>query len=784
MATPARRNVTTHAAPSQWPEEPEPSPWDHVVNMFSGLFGGEEGPAPAAAEVAQPAPVDGAGAESTPAATPAPPAATPAPPAAVPAEPKPLAEEPVATGSAPPPPAEPQLTPAPKFSLDLSTAPPPMDKNISHELAGAGNYMSWRDEMVKLVSTGKKPPATLLTLLEAALYKLGDDDLRDEYRWYAEQYTSDESSDAMRTACEMIVIRIGEIVEMPQGARVAKRKSNKRLLEAQVTPRMGQVTFDPEVKGGGAEFQEYAALRDQMIAQRKAGRSPGFELYTEVDYRLAMLPGQDQLGEYVLLAKLYLDEGVEVAVRGFCEVRLARLGELLYQPLATRQAICRQKPLLAQLEGQKPHIAAAALGRKDDVRGEPLAPPGSAAHAAAAAALMLGGQPPLLGPDGYPVIGPDGKPLPATTPMGPGGVPLGPDGKPLFLGPDGTPLTAEMMAAAGKAAYFDNRTMPPGWTDPNGPPPGQGSSRSLMSKAAALLSPGSRAKQEAAAAAAGGPAPATPSGAPGAAPPSTPGTGFMPGATSYTPGKLPGWVTQDEAWGKQLTAGVSGMAQMPGKLPPGAPGMAKRGGASLLGGGGDDGGDGGPDGKRENWFQRMRQREHLGGKKRDAQQLSLMALHDELAVQVASHGASLLKKGGSAITEIATEGTDSRIRETYAKPEEYLAQQDALVNELATFLRGGQDGMRAKLKKTEVKRALPWQDAINENPQQRLKRTGRLAPTPIRGGAPLERGLTGYQMSAQGPALEEVAKAEAAAAGAAAASAIEQAGAPAAEVSA
>ena len=33
MATPARRNVTSHAAPSQWPEEPELSPWDHDVDL-------------------------------------------------------------------------------------------------------------------------------------------------------------------------------------------------------------------------------------------------------------------------------------------------------------------------------------------------------------------------------------------------------------------------------------------------------------------------------------------------------------------------------------------------------------------------------------------------------------------------------------------------------------------------------------------------------------------------------------------------------------------------------
>ena len=83
----------------------------------------------------------------------------------------------------------------------------------------------------------------------------------------------------------------------------------------------------------------------------------------------------------------------------------------------------------------------------------------------------------------------------------------------------------------------------------------------------------------------------------------------MPAApTSYTPGKLPGWVTQDEAWGKQLTGGLGGGTAVPGKIPTGGARPARPG----LGGADDDGGDG-PGGRKENWFMRMRQREHLGG---------------------------------------------------------------------------------------------------------------------------------------------------------------------------
>ena len=96
-------------------------------------------------------------------------------------------------------------------TLALSFASMPPTKANSHKLAGAGYYLTWREQMVKEVENGKKPPPELLTLLEASLYKLSDDDLRDEYRWYAERYMHDES-EIMRAACEMIVIRVGEIV--------------------------------------------------------------------------------------------------------------------------------------------------------------------------------------------------------------------------------------------------------------------------------------------------------------------------------------------------------------------------------------------------------------------------------------------------------------------------------------------------------------------------------------------------------------------------------------------
>ena len=212
--------------------------------------------------------------------------------------------------------------------------PPLLSKASSHELAGCANYLNWREQMVKLVEEGKKPPSALLTLLEASLHKLNDDDLKDEYRWYATQYTADDSSEALRAACEMIVIRIGEIVNMPQGARIDKRKHNKRLQMAPVTPRAAEVV-EPPASGAEAQasFVEYCALRDEMIETRRSGWKPPMQMYSELDLRLFLLDAADQIREYKHLASIYLDESQAVAVRGLVELRLTKLGEILYTRL-------------------------------------------------------------------------------------------------------------------------------------------------------------------------------------------------------------------------------------------------------------------------------------------------------------------------------------------------------------------------------------------------------------------------------------------------------------------
>lgn len=89
-------------------------------------------------------------------------------------------------------------------------------------------------------------------------------------------------------------------------------------------------------------------------------------------------------------------------------------------------------------------------------------------------------------------------------------------------------------------------------------------------------------------------------GAPGA--PGTPGVGRAPDghptapSTAHTPGHLPSWVTQEAAWGNEPGVERDDRAE---------PGRIARERAQFEASSGEM--------SRLNWFQRMRQREHLGG---------------------------------------------------------------------------------------------------------------------------------------------------------------------------
>jgi hypothetical protein len=48
----------------------------------------------------------------------------------------------------------------------------------------AEDYLHSREQLVKLVDQGLKPPPSLFVQLEACAHKMSEEDLRDEYKWF------------------------------------------------------------------------------------------------------------------------------------------------------------------------------------------------------------------------------------------------------------------------------------------------------------------------------------------------------------------------------------------------------------------------------------------------------------------------------------------------------------------------------------------------------------------------------------------------------------------------
>jgi hypothetical protein len=396
-----------------------------------------------------------------------------------------------------------------------------------------------------------------------------------------------------------------------------------------------------------------------MMELRRKGYQPPTEQYYELDLRLFLLSAHDQIEEYQRLAAIYLDDTVEVAVRGFCELRLTRLGEILYMSTAARISTVRINfPRLAALEQTKPHIVQTADARSRGEISVPMSSLPGAVEAEAEAAKERAEA----------------------------------EAKAAGLSKERAAIAAEMAAAQrahAERAKEAAQTVP---VQTPGPAPGE--------RAADVSST---------------PGKVVSSFMAGRAPPEHPAAP----STAHKPGQLPGWVTDDSAWAKDELQG--GPSVKPGKL--------DKAGKSYTPTAGDV--------SKLSWFQRMRQREHLGGKKRDAQQMGIMTLQDELAREVAGLGQSISSKAPHR--EIVTEGTDSRPKVDYQPPAEYSQMQDLLVAELGSFLssaaqEGG--GPRSRLTKIAVQRPVPWQQSIIENPQAKLKKTGKIPQRALTGLTP------------------------------------------------
>lgn len=447
---------------------------------------------------------------------------------------------------------------------------------------------------------------------------------------------------------------------------------------------------------------------------------------------------------YIAYAKLYLDTDIAVGVRGFCELRLTRLGEALYMPVASRLTLVRSDERLAAMERRSDmsHLFAIAAGAKP-VEMLPAALPEVstaetfAAAVAATASIGVGGA--LLDANGQPVYGPDGKPMFATDErvppggtIGAGGVVLDKNGH-LCMGPDGKPMVVTIAAAQAFANPEKAET--------------EGAVAATDVAAVVADAPGGTP-----ATAEKVDAPAVEEPRPEAAktevPKSSSPTIVSPSAASQAIGSVKQYARKHEGSSsspKQMIGKITAaFGRSPGPTTPSVAQQEKHDqkkfeipppatGPSIVTGEGL-GGQGRiyettEDGQLiipGNWFEKYKQREYLGGMMRTPAQLKQLALHDQLAAQVASAG----KSGSKQHSVIETEGTDSRPMPTYQTPKEWEAMQEQVVGELSAFL-SGPGNVRSKLKTTAIQRAVPWQDQISANPQSLLKPTKPETPLPI-----------------------------------------------------
>lgn len=527
----------------------------------------------------------------------------------------------------------------------------------------AADYLHSREQLVSMIERGLKPPQSLFVQLEACAHKMSEADLREEYKWYVATYLSENSSLQLKGACEMLVIKLGEIVSLPLAARLARKATDKRLSESNVTPRQAAVVEHNLGPGGSRDYAEYTALRQEALEMRRKGHRVKQEVYSEIDLRMYTLPSADMVAEYKYLAQIYLDYEIsldpsEVRVRGFVELRLMRLGELLYMPLQLRVAAIRADAVLSKVEKLKPQIVSnALLMRKAEPEIKPeqigLAPPNKPPpRVVAMVPQML--QP---GEEGYEE--PTAEELELARELMP-------------HKPDTTPreyyLTSEPPMTPSQAAIVGARQLPL-------PPSPVDTSR---------LKPGD------------------PGYVPPAVPPrrvadyTTPGKPFD---RPYMHGQAPVDMLRDIAalgGAPDFVSGVGGDGRpavhraewMKGELPDGAGSLMAAETTQRSG--------------VPKWLQKLRLRENLGGRRRDADQLRLLDLAAEAASQAAFHG---LQSGAAGAlgpgSIIETEGTDSRPKAPrYEQPGNFMVK-DQLISELSGFLQkaGGAGGnVRGKLK--------------------------------------------------------------------------------------
>uniref|UniRef100_A0A7S2BTQ6 Uncharacterized protein n=1 Tax=Haptolina brevifila TaxID=156173 RepID=A0A7S2BTQ6_9EUKA len=547
----------------------------------------------------------------------------------------------------------------------------------------AEDYLHSRDQLVSLIERGLKPPPSLFTQLEACAHKMSAEDLREEYKWYVSTYLAEESSLQLKGACEMLVIRIGEIVSMPRAARLAKKVSDKRLTDAGVTPRAEEVVDTAlGVGSNGKDYRDFVALRQKAMDARSNGRAVPSADYAELDLRMYTLPGADMITEYQFLANLYLkyefsEEASELYVRGFCELRLMRLGELLFMPLAVRIAAAKADVVLSRTDAMLPNIVSSSLTRTG---GEAYVPP------------TLDQLAPMQGSS----VGQYTQAL-SQQPIYLGAVPSD-----VFLAPAQDKKVSKEQAqkilneaasrASGPTAAATALGIPQGLVQglvppkivvpPTAPPDRNSKTPSSKRKPA---TPKKTAVPEVEAAASAGAVAAD-------------GPIKMPASAPYVHGHMPS-VNMDMLKDIAILGGNPIQDPLPNQGRPmpakaewstGSPNAAAALAAS----------ENTTRSSVPNWLKKLRTRENLGGRRRDADQMRLLDLAAEAASQAAFHGAASAAVGAlDQSSVIETEGTDaSPQRPKYEAPSHFMAK-DQLIGELRSFLVDtGGSNVRKKLK--------------------------------------------------------------------------------------
>ena len=127
-------------------------------------------------------------------------------------------------------------------------------------------YAASRAAILETLSHGRMPSGEQYNERDVHMYRLSDVDVQAEYAWYTQIYLADETAAAVRGMAEMTLIKLGEIVDLPQAkrAKMIERQAEeaKRAKEAREREESRSATERAEKqRQTGMNQQAYAECR-------------------------------------------------------------------------------------------------------------------------------------------------------------------------------------------------------------------------------------------------------------------------------------------------------------------------------------------------------------------------------------------------------------------------------------------------------------------------------------------------------------------------------------------